>query len=87
MADTDDAEWVVRVLVAAANDELPLDTMTEKQLFEMIAAHRQGREALRLAVLALNDRGVTYSEIARHFGVHESTAYRWARPDKRKEAP
>lgn len=70
---------VMNALVRLMSNEIDLADLTPEQLYALGAAARGGRLLLQRVIAELNQRGVTFAEIGDHYGVVESTAFRWAK--------
>lgn len=84
MADETNPE-VLNALVRLMNGDTDLEQLDKAALYALAAAARGGRLLLQRVVTELNRQGETFAEIGEHFGVAESTAYRWAKTPLRAE--
>ena len=80
---------VMNALVRLMSGETDYGELTDDQLVTILAIHASGRLSQYRAATTLNDRGVTFAQMAERVkaknadaAVHEATLARWAkRPD------
>lgn len=70
---------VIDVLVRLMNDDTQLDELGDDALLALGRAAAEGTELAGRIAAKLNRRGMTFAKIGELWGVHESTAYRWAK--------
>lgn len=72
--------WLVRLMTTGE----PLSDLTPEQLIRAVRSARQAREnAQERAANELHQRGWTWEKIGGALGVSQSTAFRWANPEKK----
>ena len=85
MADLDPE--VIDALVRLMSHQSDLDELDDDALLVVGRTAKEGQALAGRIAAKLNRRGWTYAKIGDAWGVHESTAYRWAQPYVEPAAP
>lgn len=78
---------VINALVRLMSNQSDLDELDDDALVVVGRTAKEGQALAGAIAAKLSRRGWTYARIAEAWGVHESTAYRWAQPYVEPPAP
>jgi hypothetical protein len=71
---------VIDALVRLMTNEIDLDSLDDEALSVVGRTAKEGPALAGRVAAKLNRRGWAFARIGEAYGVHESTAYRWAQP-------